>query len=205
MNDRRYHLDYSGLFALASEQAGYFTATQARDYGISPRLLTHHTATGRFIRVSRGVYRFRDYPSSPDEEVMAAWLAVGKGRSVVSHESALDLLDLTDVIPHSVHLIVPRDRRGLRPPPGVTLHTVTTTLHDDEIITRGGIRLTTPVRTLLDVAEGGTAPEQVVRGVREAVRRGMAAPARLAQEARMRGKRTQRLIVTALDEAMAPV
>lgn len=108
-------------------------------------------------------------------------------------------------LPHSVHLIVPRDRRGLHASPGVTLHTVTTPLRADEIITRGGIRLTAPVRTLLDVAEGGTAPEQVVRGVREAVRRGMAAPARLAQEARMRGKRTQRLIVTALDEAMVSV
>jgi len=205
MHDKQGRPNYVELFALASEQSGYFIATQAHEQNISARLLTHHVVRGRFIRVARGVYRFRDYPSSPDEEVVAAWLSVGKESGVVSHESALDLLDLTDMIPHSVHLIVPRDRRGLHASPGATLHTVTTPLRADEIITRGGIRLTTPVRTLLDVAEGGTAPEQVVRGVREAVHRGMAAPVDLAQEARTRGKRTQRLIATALDEAMAPV
>lgn len=51
------------LFALASEQAGYFTAAQAQGYGISLRPLTHYAVTERFIRVSRGLYRFRDYPA----------------------------------------------------------------------------------------------------------------------------------------------
>lgn len=202
MNDKKAHLDYAGLFALASEQEGYFTAAQAQGCGISPRLLTHHTLTGRFIRVARGLYRFRDYPSSPDEEVMVAWLAVDKERGVVSHESALDLLDLTDVIPYSVHLTVTRDRRGLHTPPGVTVHTVTTPLRADEVVTRRGIRLTAPVRTLLDVAEGGIAPEQVERGVREAVRRGLTTPNHLRQEALRHRKRVQRLIATALDEAV---
>ena len=63
MDDKGRHLDYSGLFALASEQAGYFTTAQAQGCGISLRLLTHHAVTGRFIRVSRGLYRFRDYPA----------------------------------------------------------------------------------------------------------------------------------------------
>ena len=48
---------------------------------------------------------------------MAAWLAVGKQNAVVSHESALDLLDLSDVSPDRVHLTVPRSRRGLAAPP----------------------------------------------------------------------------------------
>lgn len=60
-NDKGLRLDYSGLFALASEQAGYFTAAQAQGYGISLRPLTHYAVTERFIRVSRGLYRFRDY------------------------------------------------------------------------------------------------------------------------------------------------
>jgi hypothetical protein len=40
-------------------------------------------------------------------------LAVGKDAAGVSHETALDLLDLSDVIPDTVHLTVPRTRRGL--------------------------------------------------------------------------------------------
>lgn len=135
---------------------------------------------------------------------MPAWLAVGKERSVVSHESALDLLDLTDIIPHAVHLTVTRDHRGLHAPPGVTLHTVTTPLRADEIVSRRGIQLTAPVRTLLDVAEAGTAPEQVERGVHDAVRRGLAMPDHLRQEALRHGRRVQRLIATALDDAVVP-
>src|SRR5512133_706176 len=92
------------LFEIASEQGGYFTARQARTCGYGFALLSHHSKSGRFIRVRRGLYRLREYPSSPREEVLAAWLAVGKDVAVVSHESALDLLDLSDVIPNVAHV-----------------------------------------------------------------------------------------------------
>ena len=83
--------DRNGLFQLASEQRGYFTTTQARDHGFSRALLAHHAKTGTFQRVYTAVYRFRDYPSTPREEVVAAWLALDKETTVVSHESALEL------------------------------------------------------------------------------------------------------------------
>src|SRR5665213_1567333 len=105
--------DFADLFGAASEQAGYFTSAQAHANGYSKQLLAYHAATGRFVRIRRGLYRLRDYPSSPHEEVMAAWLAIGRDTSLVSHESALDLLDLSDVVPTSIHLLIPRTRRGL--------------------------------------------------------------------------------------------
>lgn len=71
----------------------------------------------------RGPCRYREYPSSPREDVLAAWLAVGKTVAVVSHDSALDLLGLSDVIPDAVHLTVPRRRRHLPALPGVKIHT----------------------------------------------------------------------------------
>ncbi len=107
--------DAQGLFALASEQAGYSTSTQAHEYGYSTQLVGHHVAGGRFQRARRGIYRLRDYPSSPREEVMAAWLAAGKDSAVVSHESALELLGLSDVVPATIHVLVPRDRRWVYP------------------------------------------------------------------------------------------
>ena len=143
--------DAAGLFLLASEQAGYFTSAQAHDYGYSKQLLAHHAGTTRFQRVRRGLYRLRDYPTSPREEVMAAWLAAGKEQAVVSHESALELLGLSDVVPTAIHLLVPRDRRWFRPPPGVTLHTTTYPLDPQEVVVRLGMRVTAPVRTILDV------------------------------------------------------
>src|SRR4051794_30205892 len=114
--------DRAGLFQLASEQRGYFTTAQARDYGYSRSLLAHHAKTGTLQRMHTGVYRFRDYPSTPREELFAAWLAVGKEIAVVSHESALELWELGDLIPDAVHLSVPRDRRHRPRLPGVTVH-----------------------------------------------------------------------------------
>ena len=60
------------LFDVAAAQQGYFTTAQAQVCGYSPALLSHHARGGRFLRVRRGLYRFREYPSSPREEVMAA-------------------------------------------------------------------------------------------------------------------------------------
>ena len=91
--------------------------------GYSPALLSHHARSGRFLRERRGLYRLREYPSSPREEVTAAWLAARPEHAVVSHESALDLLDLSEIIPNVIHLTVPRSRRGLEAPPGILLHT----------------------------------------------------------------------------------
>src|SRR5688572_22180598 len=124
--------DHGCLFDVASEQHGFFTVEQAHTCGFGWRLLLYHVKRGRFVHIKRGLYRLRDYPSSPREEAAAAWLSVGRDDAVVSHESALDLLDLSDVTPNSVHLTVPRRRRGLNPPPGATVHTAILPLQPDE-------------------------------------------------------------------------
>src|SRR5579859_3947429 len=193
--------DVAGLFLLASEQEGYFTSAQAHACGYNKQLLAHHAKTGRFQRRRRGLYRFRDYPASLREDVMAAWLAAGKEQAVVSHESALDLLGLSDVVPASIHLLVPRARRWFHAPLEVTLHTSTHPLSAGEVVTRQGMRVTAPLRTILDVAEAGTAPEQVILAVTQARERGMVVAAHLRQAAGRREQRVQLLIDQALSEA----
>lgn len=200
MNDTPSPPDRECLFQIASEQAGHFTNAQARRCGYSRVLLSHHARRGEFLRVHRGVYRLRDYPSHPRAEVVAAWLAVGRDDSLISHESALDFLELSDVVPDSIHITVPRRRRGYRPPPGVTLHTTTRWPEDDDVLVREGVRITGPVRTVLDAAESGAAPEQVQRAARQAVDRGMTARRELLRAARERGPHAHRLIARALEE-----
>lgn len=195
--------DRECLFNIAAAQQGYFTAAQARDCGYGPALLSHHARGGRFLRVRRGLYRFREYPSSPREEVMAAWLAAGPDRAVVSHESALDLLDLSDVIPNAIHLTVSRSRRGLGAPPGVLLHTTTRPPRRAETTEREGIRLTGPLRTILDAAEWGTAPEQIALAIGQALARGWLGEDELRRAAHERGPRVARLVSIVLAEATA--
>ncbi len=191
------------LFHNASGQAGYFTAEQAGGCGFSRALLSHHVKSGRFIRVRRGLYRLREYPSSPREEVLAAWLAVGKDVAVVSHESALDLLYLSDVIPDAAHLTVPRSRRNLPSLPGVKIHTTVRPLQPSDLTYRDGMVITSATRTILDVAEAGTAPDQVELAVVQAVERGLAAPDQLRRDAATRSQRVAALVEAALRRAAA--
>lgn len=187
------------LFETASKQGGSFTAAQARGCGYRGNLQAYHVRSGRFLRVRRGLYRLRHYPSSPWEEVMAAWLAVGKEQAVVSHESALDLLDLSYVNPGAIHLTVPRSRRHLSPRPGVRLHTTTRPLRALDVVDRDGVRATSAARTILDAAEAGTAPEQVEMAVGQAIGRGLTTRRRLEADAGERSRRVRELVARALE------
>jgi predicted transcriptional regulator of viral defense system len=186
--------DAVALNQVSYGQDGYFTARQAREAGFSPQLLAHHVRSGRYEHIRRGLYRLRGYPGSPDEEVREKWLSVGAERAVVSHESALDLHELSDVIPNSVHLLVDRDDRGIRGRQGVTLHTTTKLLEPSEVVFREGIRVTDPVRSILDAAGAGTAPEQIEMAVRQALHKGLTTPRSLLARADRRGGRVEDLI-----------
>lgn len=199
MNDVTRKPDFSCLFAVASGQHGYVTTAQAHGCGFGGSLLTYHTKTGRLLRVQRGLYRLRDYPSSWREDVVAAWLAVGKDRAIVSHESALDLLDLSDVIPNYVHLTVPRSSRFIPAPLGAKIHTTTRTLGPMDVSSWEGVRITSATRTILDAAEAGTGPEQVEMAVRQAVRRGLTTEDLIEQDARKRSQRVYDLVTGALE------
>jgi predicted transcriptional regulator of viral defense system len=195
--------EFACLFAVTTSQQGYFTTAQARACGYRGNLLNYHVRAGQFQRVYRGVYRLRDYPSSPREEVMATWLAVGKEKAIVSHESALDLLDLSDVIPNEIHLTVPRSLRHPRSLPGVQIHTTTRALRSGDTVVRDGIRLTSPARTIVDAAEAGTAPEQIEMAVRQAIARGLATRSDLELRVQGRSKRVAALVLEALDRSAA--
>jgi predicted transcriptional regulator of viral defense system len=191
------------LFHVASGQAGYFTAAQGRGCGFSRALLFHHARSGRFIRVGHGLYRLREYPSSPREHVMAAWLAAGKDAAVVSHESALDLLDLSDIIPDAVHLTVPRSRRSLPSVWGVKIHTTERPIAPSERWVREGVTITSPTRSILDAAEKGAGPEQIKMAVIQAVERGLASTEELRRAASERSRRVADLIDGALRKVAA--
>lgn len=131
---------------------------------------------------------------------LAAWLAVGKEVAVVSHESALDILWLSDVVPDAVHLTVPRSKRNLPSLPGVRILTTSRPPRGQDLLTRDGMVVTLPTRSILDAAEAGTAPEQIETAVAEATERGMATAQELRRHAARRGRRVATAIANALQK-----
>jgi len=193
--------DHRRLFEIAAAQHGHFTAAQATACGIGWDALSRGARSGRYRRVRRGVYRLRDFPMSAWEEVAAAWLAAGSSTSVVSHASALALLDLGDIVPDRVHLTVPRARRALPSTPGVAIHTSTRPLSQADIAVRQGFRITAPARTLIDVTESGIDPDHLGRAIRQAIDRGWTTPDDLLARAAERGRRVLAAINLAAGDA----
>jgi predicted transcriptional regulator of viral defense system len=113
-------------------------------------------------------------------------------QGVFSHATALALHELSDVMPAKLHMTVPPGfRRMVAIPEVLRLHRAR--LADRDIQTIDGVRVTTPLRTLLDViAEGAIAQELLVQTVDQALRRG-AVMRRQLESARVSTRARQRL------------
>lgn len=88
-----------------------FTTDEAREYGLSPRMLSYYVKSGEIERIARGVYRYADYVGKDKnlewEELAVAAQRVSNG--VICLISALNYYELTDermreywiAVPHS--------------------------------------------------------------------------------------------------------
>jgi very-short-patch-repair endonuclease len=153
--------------ALAARQHGAVSRAQLVRAGVSAELLDHRLRTGRMSRLHRGVYRVGPIAADCTVE-MAACLACGDG-AAVSHWSAAVLWEMHPRRPvrDAVDVIVTRGRAGRRP--GIRLHRIRTVLAD-ELTTRDGVPITTPARTLYDLA-GSAGRRELERALAESFAR----------------------------------
>jgi len=187
--------NHQTLYQIAEQQAGYFTASQARTAGFTQPLLSYYAQTGQFIRIRRGIYRLAQFPEMPFADLFVAWLQTGKD-AVISHDSALAVYGLSDVLPSEIHVTVPRTASRRRP--HLRLHTKH--LSAKEITQHTGLPITTVPRTLADVIASGLGEEQVQQAIREAIARGLVTQKTLQSYARRRGGRMAHLVSRVLKQ-----
>lgn len=192
--------DLLGLESLALGQGGYFDRRDALNHGITDSLLHYHTSTGRFERILPGVYRLRAAPISPHDEYFLAWVWTNY-RGAISHESALALYDLSDILPARVHITVPRPFHRTSAPFQVHL----APLPEEHIRLYHGIRVTIPARAIVDAAATGTDPTQIYKAVREGLDRGLVDPATLRAFAARRPNQHRRDVRRLIEEAVSSV
>jgi predicted transcriptional regulator of viral defense system len=164
--------DWNRLFETAATQAGLFTTKQAAEAGYSPQLLIHYVRTGKAVRVRRGIYRLVHFPAGEHEELVAAWLW-SELAGVVSHQSALALHRLSDVLPAQIHLMLPEAwrRRRFRVPVDIVLHYADVPTNDRSWF--GAVPTTNSRRSLNDCAKSGLSPELLQQAAQQALRRGL--------------------------------
>lgn len=157
------------LFSLAAQQGGYFTAAQAKDLGYSYQAQAHHVSAENWYRVGRGLFRLAEWvPELHDD--LRRWTVWSKARAVVSHETALSVHGVGEFESGKVHLTVPHGFSMADD--AIVLHR--TDLDGTDVVEHAGFRVTTPTRSIIDVAAVGADEEQLARAIEDVLDHGLA-------------------------------
>ena len=172
------------LYELAEGQGGYFTARQAREAGYADNTHAYHVRAGNWVRERRGIYRLVRFPAParPDLILWQLWShnRTGEPQGTFSHATALTLHELSDAMPRRLDMTVPPGFRRMVAIPAV-LHLHRARLQDDDVETIDAVRVTTTLRTLVDVIADNTLSHDLQgQAVVEAIKRGLVLPEQLA-------------------------
>jgi very-short-patch-repair endonuclease len=133
------------IAALAERQHGVVSRAQLLDLGVGPGAIKHRVELGRLQQVRRGVYAVGHRALRGEAWWMGGVLA-GGADTVLAGRSAAALWRMRDSARPVVEVISPR-RVDLH---GIEAHRIV--LPEDEVTVEGGIPVTTPARTLFDLA-----------------------------------------------------
>ena len=191
------------ITAIAAMQHGVVARPQLLEAGLTPRMVQSRVASGQLCPLHRGVYllgNLRGRLQPPRAREMAAVLACGPG-TVVSHRSAAGLWDLLPspgpLAPLEIDVTVGATARPRRP--GIRARRCVD-LDPGETGVVVGIPVTTPVRTLQDLATVVGAQE-LNRAAARAERRNLVQREELAAlVARRHGRRGVEVLRVALGE-----
>lgn len=159
------HVDDRSLARLAAGQRGVVTRAQLTAAGLSRSGIAHRVARGRLHPVFRGVFLVGHPVPPPLARETAALLTAGPD-AALSHRTAAQLHGLLPNPGPTIHVLLIA-RRSPRPQSGLHVHTTAALNPAKDLRRVQGLRVTAPLRTLLDLATAAT-PTELSRAVQEA-------------------------------------
>ena len=142
------HVD--GVIArLAGRQRGVISRKQLIALGLGPDAIAWRISAGKLHPIFRGVYLVGHAVPPFGAREMGAVLACGPG-SAVSHESAGGLFEWIEIPSGPIHVSLPARSRRQRD--GIRVHRPTTLTPEDVGRFDNTIPITSPIRTVLDLA-----------------------------------------------------
>lgn len=184
--------------ALAGRQHGVVARAQLVAAGVPAHAIDHRVRDGRLARLYRGVYLVAGPIPGRYEREMAAVLACGEG-ALLSHRSATAVwMLLPPAVGERIEEVSVRG--GYRVPgPSVRVHRVARLDPADRAVAHG-IPITTPARTIVDIAATASARE-LEQALAKAVREGLTGRRQVARviadAPRRRGVATLRALLEA--------
>ena len=166
MKLRSYVEDERSLINLAASQGGFFTSKQAASIGYAATKRNYHVNVGNWVRERRGIFRLATQPLPPRPDLILWWLwsrnRQDQPQGVYSHQTALSLHELTDIMPSRLHMTVPSGfRRSAVIPKSMVLYFDDLPPSDVERI--DSVPVTSALRSLLDVSASGDLPAEDLR------------------------------------------
>jgi very-short-patch-repair endonuclease len=196
--------DRQRILDLAAGQHGVFTLGQAIESGLTAAAVDNWAASGELLRLDRGTWAVSGAPSSPERIAMAAVLRAGSGAALARSSAAW----LWELPRHSLSPVRVMRARGDRPTNTCRAHS-SRLFTDQDVTRRRGIPVTTPTRTLFDLA-GHQHPQRTRKDLNDLTSRGLVnldvlneALDRLSGKGRP-GIRTMRSLIRELEEKGAP-
>lgn len=171
---------WAKLFRLADDQHGAVAVRQTSELGLHPRTVNRRATKEQWSRPHRGVLTLPWAPATHERTATEAYLAlrygtVGAGRPdreriLVAGRSAASVLGFTDVRPTPVELLrlnghPASERRGI-----VVRRTMTLSAEDCWRV--GRLPVTSPIRTLRDMAWAGAGVPELAEIAARAMQRG---------------------------------
>jgi predicted transcriptional regulator of viral defense system len=165
--------NFNALHEIAEDNYGFLTVDDARRAGIRPQRLAEMARRGSLRREGVGLYRLEPFPVHELDSYRKASLWPYGVEGVLSHETALDLYELSDVNPARIHITVPKRYRLRRReiPPSYRFH------HEDlderDLTRHEGLPIVTPRRAIHQCHEAHLRRDLLRQATEQARQRGL--------------------------------
>lgn len=179
--------DFDQLTKYINRYQGFFTSRHARASGYSVQNQSYHVKQGNWEKYGWGIFRYKYYPHLPDDRadliVATLWSCdrFGIPKGVISHDTALPIHKLSTWSGHGIHMTVPKNfRRRSRCIYPVRLHY--NELQESDLEDLGSFRVTTPLRTIIDLLFSTHVESiHVVDAVSDAIRQKLITPRQIKE------------------------
>lgn len=158
--------DVAGLYE------GYFTRAESRAAGATDAVFEALVSEHKVEHVASDVFHLNHFAHSDHEQLIALWLQTDR-RGVLSHDTALFLHEISDVLPRRRHITVPPgwDPGDRKLDANVVLHHAE--VDEDEICWLGPVPYTAPLRTVRDCIASHLSPDLIEQAIADGLRLGM--------------------------------
>jgi hypothetical protein len=138
----------AAIARVSKRQHGVITRAQLLEIGVTPRAVEHRVQVGRLHRIHRGVYAVGHAALTTEATFLSAVFAMAPA-ALLSRHAAAAMWGIRKPRRGDVDVIVVG--RDVRSRPGIRVHQAGE-IWEDDIAERDGIPVTSPARTILDLA-----------------------------------------------------